>query len=259
MSNVLRGGCPIWGFDKEGEQFYRIKDSKKINYSIGEEIGSGISSRVYSLIPEDTSKKTKAIKICNFVNSGFDDEFNILKSIPLAEGLLKPVKAYLQSPSPQLNSFLIFSKYQGSLHDRMKSNDMTPEMILEAIRQLINGLSELHRSGIYLGDIKLANILYNEQGSRVRYDLGDYGIVTKNSDPNSEYNRILGIEDLGKAFKQLIFSWSSFGLESITEEQMEGKKLPGSLAKVINYMISDSNDRDMATVRKLFVDCMSGN
>jgi serine/threonine protein kinase len=241
------GSDPIWEREIGSDRLFRIKNDETIYYKIGKEIGAGSSSNVFSLEPEDKKKKIKAIKISRFAKNDFKSEFEILNALPSSEGVHLPAKAFFSS---SLNSMIVMPKYEGTLFEIY--NQMTPEMRLDAMNQLIKGLEALHEKHIYLIDIKLANVFFRSEGDKIRYDLGDFGLVSKDKD---DFDRRWGVMELGKAFKLMIFSSDAFKMPTVTEENMKMKELPPSLANVINYMISPSI-RDIKHARELFTACI---
>ncbi|MGI8522726.1 MAG: protein kinase domain-containing protein [Nocardioides sp.] len=85
---------------------------------------------------------------------------------------------------------------QGTLADRLELQGFTVHQSLEVVRQVAEGLAELHRRGVLHRDVKPANVLFRAidggpDGGRVRAMIGDLGLG-KALDVSSRLTMIAG-------------------------------------------------------------------
>lgn len=263
----------FWGFNSESKKIYRVKRIKNneiprtetIIYSLGAQLGYGATSKVFELIPNDPKKKTKAVKIANTNELFFfEKEYNKLLKLPQSEGVQLPPHAFFpgccRTDKLIVRSMIIMPKYNGALYEF--HDKMTPGMKIEAMRQLIQGLSALHTTGIYPGDIDLNNIMYRLKENKYRYDFIDFGFACVKSSPMQNNDDIrekrrfrfaekADIRDLGNVFKRIVFGWDCFHMNEIKYEDMiQRNLLPGS-ADLINYMCSNKRYRKEKKLPKL--------
>lgn len=85
----------------------------------------------------------------------------------------------------------------GSLNKRV--GQMSDEEILHVIKDMAEGLSYLHENNIIHQDIKPANILVDNKGTRIHYVLSDFGISTKTK---TKLSRSVNQKNLGTSMTE---------------------------------------------------------
>lgn len=222
-------------------------------YSLGTRLGDqGGWNDIFNLIPDDPTKKTKVIKIKRKgVGSRVTParEFGILSILPKSEGLSLPPKGFVKGR-------IILAKYDCTLDSMLPS--MTPRMKIEAIQQLVNGLTALHAAGICHCDIRFPNIMCRTKKDKTRYDLIDFGEAWayKNETivfDEGVFNEERYLEDkqkdilqLGLKLYSIVMGNEECKFTTLSHEFMKSMDLPPSFADAINYMCERGTDMDQA-------------
>lgn len=166
---------PQWGYDQERDRYFRDKNGERDYYTQGNLIGSGAVGDVYLLIPIRKEKKTKVIKIRKNIHRDLlRQELDMSKKIPQGIGIQLPAKGYI----PQSKNFterLILPKYDGDLQKLCDSGEMSAELILEAMYQLLQGLVSLKNHALLHSDLRAKNIFYRFKENQIRFDICDFG------------------------------------------------------------------------------------
>ncbi|GAM22709.1 hypothetical protein SAMD00019534_058840 [Acytostelium subglobosum LB1] len=148
--------------------------SKAVNdsYQIVAKIGEGISGSVYKAIKLDTNEMValKNFKTGKESERASKEECHLLmqlKHIPH----ITPIIDIVTSPAEyQYN--IVFPYFEHDLSGLLSEHRLCIPQVKCYFLQLLNGISEIHKSGVMHRDIKAANILVNNKGSLYIGDLG---------------------------------------------------------------------------------------
>jgi formylglycine-generating enzyme required for sulfatase activity/serine/threonine protein kinase len=71
------------------------------------------------------------------------------------------------------NGWIILEKMRGTLSDKIVKGPLPPDQVRSVLQQILESLQSLHAVGIWHGDVKTANLLYNTDGfSRLSFSPG---------------------------------------------------------------------------------------
>ena len=254
-------------------------------YDLIEIIGQGMYGKVYKALNK-LEKKYYAIKTLNIQNVSQKERLNIETEIKLLQELKHPnIVLYKESfldENQNLNIVTTFCE-GGDLYQRIfqtQKNFFPEKTIINALVQLLLGLSYIHDKKIVHRDIKTKNIfIQNEHTLRI----GDFGIAkifnsnNQNNNKNYSINKMVGTplymapecfkKNKKYSYKSDIWSlgcciYEMCNLKHAFEGQFfpavsvkisEGKRLPVNkiyskeLRNIIDYML-DLNMRNRPTI-----------
>ena len=254
-------------------------------YDLIEIIGQGMYGKVYKALNK-LEKKYYAIKTLNIQNISQKERLNIETEIKLLQELKHPnIVLYKESfldENQNLNIVTTFCE-GGDLYQRIfqtQKNFFPEKTIINALVQLLLGLSYIHDKKIVHRDIKTKNIfIQNEHTLRI----GDFGIAkifnsnNQNNNKNYNINKMVGTplymapecfkQNKKYSYKSDIWSlgcciYEMCNLKHAFEGQFfpavsvkisEGKRLPVNkiyskeLRNIIDYML-DLNMRNRPTI-----------
>ena len=254
-------------------------------YDLIEIIGQGMYGKVYKALNK-LEKKYYAIKTLNIQNVSQKERLNIETEIKLLQELKHPnIVLYKESfldENQNLNIVTTFCE-GGDLYQRIfqtQKNFFPEKTIINALVQLLLGLSYIHDKKIVHRDIKTKNIfIQNEHTLRI----GDFGIAkifnsnNQNNNKNYSINKMVGTplymapecfkQNKKYSYKSDIWSlgcciYEMCNLKHAFEGQFfpavsvkisEGKRLPVNkiyskeLRNIIDYML-DLNMRNRPTI-----------
>ena len=254
-------------------------------YDLIEIIGQGMYGKVYKALNK-LEKKYYAIKTLNIQNVSQKERLNIETEIKLLQELKHPnIVLYKESfldENQNLNIVTTFCE-GGDLYQRIfqtQKNYFPEKTIINALVQLLLGLSYIHDKKIVHRDIKTKNIfIQNEHTLRI----GDFGIAkifnsnNQNNNKNYSINKMVGTplymapecfkQNKKYSYKSDIWSlgcciYEMCNLKHAFEGQFfpavsvkisEGKRLPVNkiyskeLRNIIDYML-DLNMRNRPTI-----------
>ena len=254
-------------------------------YDLIEIIGQGMYGKVYKALNK-LEKKYYAIKTLNIQNVSQKERINIETEIKLLQELKHPnIVLYKESfldENQNLNIVTTFCE-GGDLYQRIfqtQKNYFPEKTIINALVQLLLGLSYIHDKKIVHRDIKTKNIfIQNEHTLRI----GDFGIAkifnsnNQNNNKNYSINKMVGTplymapecfkQNKKYSYKSDIWSlgcciYEMCNLKHAFEGQFfpavsvkisEGKRLPVNkiyskeLKNIIDYML-DLNMRNRPTI-----------
>ena len=254
-------------------------------YDLIEIIGQGMYGKVYKALNK-LEKKYYAIKTLNIQNVSQKERLNIETEIKLLQELKHPnIVLYKESfldENQNLNIVTTFCE-GGDLYQRIfqtQKNFFPEKTIINALVQLLLGLSYIHDKKIVHRDIKTKNIfIQNEHTLRI----GDFGIAkifnsnNQNNNKNYNINKMVGTplymapecfkQNKKYSYKSDIWSlgcciYEMCNLKHAFEGQFfpavsvkisEGKRLPVNkiyskeLRNIIDYML-DLNMRNRPTI-----------
>jgi serine/threonine protein kinase len=106
---------------------------------------------------------------------------------------------------------ILMNRYDGSLDDLIKNNDITPVIKTQIINQLIDKLTKIHKKGVYHRDIKPANICYKKKNNDT-YEVFfiDFGLCLTQTELN---NSEITIHIVGTPFYMHPFDY--FGIDDL--------------------------------------------
>lgn len=156
-----------WSRDPCTKQISRLKSGSTVIYQRGNMLGSGWSGATYVLLPDQEKKKCKAVKTSTV---SIKKEYELSLRWPKnAMGLLLRAKAYFPKDG-ELPEMYIMHKYDRTL-DKIIGK-LTLKQKMDAIFQILTGVTTLHSLGIAHGDIHSCNVLIDT--NKNRYDLSDF-------------------------------------------------------------------------------------
>lgn len=147
-------------------------------YKLRRRIGQGSFGVVY--IAEDRESiamnKNVVIKIIDITREDIDRE-SIYKEIAILNILSTPgcnpnITCIYDSYIDDVNAYIVMEYVRGeNLYHFMTRNDrlIAPTILWDLMKQLLTGLSYIHSRGIIHKDIKLENILYDEDNNLIKY------------------------------------------------------------------------------------------
>ena len=129
-----------------------------------------------------------AIKGINIVRG--QDVDKILREVQLVANLghhpnvLRIGHAWIEKSSSPITAHLLYFTMElcqdGTLRTWLDENvERDSQEIMSFFKQLVRGISHIHKAGLIHRDIKPANIMMSKEGSRTCLKLGDFGIVAK--------------------------------------------------------------------------------
>lgn len=158
------------------------------NWTLSSYLGGGGNGEVWAC--ENAEGETKAIKLLKNIKqksySRFKDETFVIEQNSDIKGIIPIIEKNLPENFAEQPPFFIMPVAQSS-EDLLKNKSIKEKV--EAILQVAETLSELHKRKIYHRDIKPANILFYDS----RYSLADFGLVIyPNKREVSLYNEVIG-------------------------------------------------------------------
>ncbi|QSL66999.1 hypothetical protein MERGE_001386 [Pneumocystis wakefieldiae] len=131
------------------------------------------------LLAKDRQNCQVAIKVLVQSSPEYKTEYEILSTLPPSEHII----SYKTSFSENGYFFIVLEYYPlGDLYESIISNRLPKDT--EAIRsfmlQLIDGISFLHKNGVYHRDLKPENILlfHDVENNSISVKIGDFGLAT---------------------------------------------------------------------------------
>ncbi|EMR08201.1 hypothetical protein PNEG_03371 [Pneumocystis murina B123] len=131
------------------------------------------------LLAHDCQNFQVAVKVLVQSSPEYKTEFEILSTLPPSKHII----SYKTSFSENGYFFIVLEYYPlGDLYESIISNRLPKDT--EAIRsfmlQLIDGVSFLHKNGVYHRDLKPENILlfYDIENNSISVKIGDFGLAT---------------------------------------------------------------------------------
>jgi serine/threonine protein kinase len=154
---------------------------QKTYYELKEKLGEGLTSEVYKAFRVDQKAWTKQVVALKIIKS--EKNVQILKNE--FEKLSQVQSKYcVQMRSwenlPQ-GSALVLEYIEGkTLEEVYNDASLTEELVEELLVQIYLGLSALHRSQVFHGDLNLKNIIINTEGVVKLIDFGFYSSEKEN-------------------------------------------------------------------------------
>ena len=145
-------------------------------------LGSGAYGTVYETI---IGEKKIAVKRIRTNRKYAWNEQNAIReliaafSIPPHSNILPIFGSYCENG----NAFFIFPKLVCNVYQKLKNESPTADMILKWSFQLISGVSHMHENGFFHRDIKMENLLLNEDNDLL---IGDFGMTRCFTDKNTK-------------------------------------------------------------------------
>ncbi|XP_018494791.1 serine/threonine-protein kinase pakC [Galendromus occidentalis] len=193
------------------ELFRFLKDCSKQGspedfYDVIHKIGHGTYGDVY-LAKDKSSNVEVALKQCSPVHAKTAYNFYLTEMVVLSvlshANIVKSFACYYAAPleaktKPKLKDvqvpFLIMELMDGSLAEVLDFLDdegsyLEANIVLFVIREILAGVSFLHKRGIFHRDLKSDNVLLGSNGS---VKVADFGLAARFACPENEFHGLTG-------------------------------------------------------------------
>ena len=154
------------------------------DYDRREVLGKGSFATVYKGISRETGESV-AIKVLNkssmdeLIIESIKQEIHILQMLPDHPNICKFFDVFEEEETISIileycgSKNLAFVTYEGIENN----TEISEEQASKYMKQALEGLSALHKKGIYMIDVKLTNMIVNERGVLKLVDFGISGTV----------------------------------------------------------------------------------
>ena len=215
----------------------------KYRYSMQDPIGSGAFSTIFVAIKDENVSSSgniecrayalKRLEKAKINPQEIQREITTLLSI---SGKCENIIKYHESDEDDFFRFIVLDLMDGDLDEFLENDSVSkvprddPIILVQVIKQIVNGLAFLHENNLIHRDLKPGNILYTTDSS-LHFKIADFGL-TKNTSTSSSMTSTKGSGVAGTR------CWMAPELVSLKTREHTQKSDIFSLGLVLHYLVT---------------------